>query len=177
MQYLLDTQQYSAFEMLKSKFKGNYARMSMQKFSSNVVEKCLRVFDDGGRKMIVSELLSVSSFDLLMQDPFANYVIQCALVVCKVSFSLSFGLSSLVFCPCSLSSSPSIALLPSFIPHVPFYRYLALFPSPSSLLRHSYLTLSPSLSLNLSLSPIPPSISPSPPSRSVSFYVHLFVAL
>ncbi|CAA6658822.1 unnamed protein product [Spirodela intermedia] len=83
VQYILDTKNRSAMETLKSEFKGNYAQLSTQKFSSNVVEKCLRAFDETGKKTIVSELLSASCFDHLMQDPYANYVIQSALLVCK----------------------------------------------------------------------------------------------
>ncbi|XP_078429657.1 putative pumilio homolog 8, chloroplastic [Wolffia australiana] len=83
VQYILDMVNHSAIETIKFRLKGNYGQLSMQKFSSNVVEKCLRVFDETGKKMIISELLSVSCFDLLMQDPYANYVIQSALLVCK----------------------------------------------------------------------------------------------
>ncbi|MBA0700371.1 hypothetical protein Goari_020477 [Gossypium aridum] len=54
----------------------------MQKFSSHVVEKCLKHFAES-RSQIIRELTSVVHFEQLLQDPFANYVIQSALVVTK----------------------------------------------------------------------------------------------
>ncbi|CAL5418040.1 unnamed protein product [Camellia sinensis] len=54
----------------------------MQKFSSHVVEKCLKHFEES-RPRIIHELLSVPHFEQLLQDPFANYVIQSALEVSK----------------------------------------------------------------------------------------------
>lgn len=59
-------------------------QLSMQKFSSHVVEKCLRVFGEDDRTTIILELLSVSQFEQLLQHPIANYVIQTALENAKV---------------------------------------------------------------------------------------------
>ncbi|KAG2299885.1 hypothetical protein Bca52824_036357 [Brassica carinata] len=58
--------------------KGNYVRLATQKFSSHVVEKCLRHYPES-RSQIVRELVSDPNFERLLQDPFANYVIQSAL--------------------------------------------------------------------------------------------------
>lgn len=66
-----------------SQFKGNYVSLSMQKCSSHVVEKCLKLAGDS-RSRIVRELLSTPQFDLLLQHPYANYVIGTALAVTKV---------------------------------------------------------------------------------------------
>lgn len=55
----------------------------MQKFSSHVVEKCLKHFAES-RSQIIRELTYVVHFEQLLQNPFANYVIQSALVVTKV---------------------------------------------------------------------------------------------
>ena len=76
-------------EHLASVYEGSYVHLSTQKFSSNVVEKCLRFFSDHDKAMIVFELLSVTRFEMLLQDPYANYVIQSALTYTKVSISLS----------------------------------------------------------------------------------------
>ncbi|KAI8003540.1 hypothetical protein LOK49_LG08G01080 [Camellia lanceoleosa] len=67
---------------LISQFEGHYVHLSMQKFSSHVVEKCLKYFEES-RPRIIHELLSVPHFEQLLQDPFANYVIQSALEVSK----------------------------------------------------------------------------------------------
>ena len=84
MQYVLDLKNDRATEGLKGCFEGRYAQLARQKFSSNVVEKCLCVFDDASKRRIIGELLSVSCFDHILQDPFANYVIQSALLNSKV---------------------------------------------------------------------------------------------
>ncbi|XP_010555779.1 PREDICTED: pumilio homolog 11-like [Tarenaya hassleriana] len=60
----------------------HYVQLSKQKFSSHVVEKCLRHFPES-RSQIVHELISVTNFEQLLQDPYANYVIQSALAVTK----------------------------------------------------------------------------------------------
>ncbi|XP_010436301.1 PREDICTED: pumilio homolog 11-like [Camelina sativa] len=62
--------------------RGNYVRLATQKFGSHVVEKCLRYYPDS-RSQIVHELVSVPNFAQLVQDPYANYVIQAALFKTK----------------------------------------------------------------------------------------------
>lgn len=79
----MDLKNPCSIAILLSQFEGNYVHLSMQKFGSHVVERCLRHFEES-RSQIVLELLSVPRFEQLLQDPFANYVIQCALAVAKV---------------------------------------------------------------------------------------------
>ncbi|KAJ0985634.1 hypothetical protein J5N97_003990 [Dioscorea zingiberensis] len=83
VQFILDSKNQSVVMILVSQFEGNYVQLSMQKFSSNVVEKCLKVFGEEGRAKIIAEMLSVHRFEQLMQDPYANYVVQSALVNSK----------------------------------------------------------------------------------------------
>lgn len=73
----------TASAKLISLFKGNFVNLSKQKFSSHVVEKCLKHIGEI-RSRIVRELLSAPHFEQLLQDPFANYVIQSALTTTKV---------------------------------------------------------------------------------------------
>ncbi|RVW56049.1 putative pumilio-like 7, chloroplastic [Vitis vinifera] len=82
IQYIIELKIPSAIASLMSQFEGNYVHLSMQKFSSHVVEKCLKHLEES-RPRIVHEFLSVPHFEQLMQDPFANYVIQSALEVTK----------------------------------------------------------------------------------------------
>ncbi|EOA22347.1 hypothetical protein CARUB_v10002964mg [Capsella rubella] len=58
--------------------RGNFVRLATQKFGSHVVEKCIRFYPES-RSRIVHELISVPNFEHLVQDPYANYVIQAAL--------------------------------------------------------------------------------------------------
>ncbi|CAN6296185.1 unnamed protein product [Urochloa humidicola] len=80
VQYVLNLKIPSANAHLASQFEGGYIYLSKQKVSSNVVEKCLKLFPDDAKAVIVRELLSVSHFDQLLQDPYANYVIYTALL-------------------------------------------------------------------------------------------------
>jgi hypothetical protein len=66
-----------------ARLEGNYAFLSMQKFSSNVVEKCLKLGVEEPRSRLVRELTTSPHLGQLLQDQYANYVIQSALSVCK----------------------------------------------------------------------------------------------
>ncbi|CAJ1974114.1 unnamed protein product [Sphenostylis stenocarpa] len=56
--------------------------LAQDPFGSHVVEKCLKNIGDS-RSRIVRELLAAPHFERLLQDPYANYVIQSALTVTK----------------------------------------------------------------------------------------------
>ncbi|EPS63864.1 hypothetical protein M569_10920 [Genlisea aurea] len=58
---------------------GRFPFLSMNKFSSNVVEKCLRVADQYQRLQIVNELINGPDFSNLLVNPFGNYVVQSAI--------------------------------------------------------------------------------------------------
>ncbi|KAK3320876.1 armadillo-type protein [Cercophora scortea] len=79
VQYIIDLNEMSFTEPLVQQFRGRIAQLSRHKFSSNVVEKCLRCAGDVSKDMIVSELLIPGEMDRLLRDSFANYVIQTAL--------------------------------------------------------------------------------------------------
>lgn len=82
VQYVIELKIPSAAASLMSQFEGHYVYLSMQKFSSHVVEKFLKCCE-GSRPKIIIELLSAPHFEQLLQDPFANYVIKSALEVSK----------------------------------------------------------------------------------------------
>ncbi|KAF3338079.1 putative pumilio 8 [Carex littledalei] len=85
VQYLLELKHSSALTKLAYQFEGRYPQLSAQKFSSNVVEKCLKVFTESEKAKIVFELLAVPQFELMLQHPYSNYVIQAALQYSKGS--------------------------------------------------------------------------------------------
>ncbi|KAF8053028.1 hypothetical protein N665_1473s0001 [Sinapis alba] len=76
VQYIIE-QNVPAGKFLRQ-FRMHYAKLATQKFSSHVVEKCLKHYPES-RAEIVRELTSVPNFEYLLQDPFGNYVIQTAL--------------------------------------------------------------------------------------------------
>jgi hypothetical protein len=60
-------------------FFGNVCALSVQKFSSNVIEKCIRVAEHNTRKLLIEELLNRSRLEKLLRDSFGNYCVQTAL--------------------------------------------------------------------------------------------------
>lgn len=83
VQYIIEMENPTASFKLHSQFKGNYTNLSMQKYSSHVVEKCL-VHLAEIKSRIVQEFLSFPHFEQLLQDLYGNYVVQRALGVTKV---------------------------------------------------------------------------------------------
>ncbi|KAG2629440.1 putative pumilio homolog 7, chloroplastic [Panicum virgatum] len=79
VQYVMDLKIPNANSSLAQKFEGKYIHLSMQKFSSNVVEKCLKVFKEADKAKIILELLAMPHLEQLLQHPYANYVIYSAL--------------------------------------------------------------------------------------------------
>ncbi|CAI5468116.1 unnamed protein product [Closterium sp. Yama58-4] len=83
VQYVLDLGLPWAMEEVVVRLQGQYAPLAQQKFSSNVVEKCLKLAPVNCRHLIIQELVVSPLLGQLLQDPFANYVVQSALTVAK----------------------------------------------------------------------------------------------
>ncbi|KAL1901392.1 hypothetical protein Sste5346_001797 [Sporothrix stenoceras] len=79
VQYIIDLNDHNYTEPLVAQLRGRICQLSRHKFSSNVVEKCLRCSLEPSKDMIVEELLQPGEIDRLLRDSFANYVIQTAL--------------------------------------------------------------------------------------------------
>lgn len=79
VQYVLDLPFPELVEMLSKSFLGHLPELSQQKFSSNVIEKCLQVSPKNIKKQLVDEILLHNNFVKMLQDPYANYVVQTAL--------------------------------------------------------------------------------------------------
>ncbi|KAG5925523.1 hypothetical protein E4U42_004198 [Claviceps africana] len=79
VQYILDLSEPSFTEPLVATFQGCIVQLSRHKFSSNVIEKCLRCSQAQSKDMIVEELLAPQEMERLLRDSFANYVVQTAL--------------------------------------------------------------------------------------------------
>jgi len=81
VQYVLDLPFPELVEGLAASFVGHIRHLSTQKFSSNVIEKSLNAAKPITRYAYIKELLQEGVLAQLLQDPFANYVIQTALNV------------------------------------------------------------------------------------------------
>ncbi|PRP73515.1 hypothetical protein PROFUN_02524 [Planoprotostelium fungivorum] len=80
VQYVL--KQYpDLVDQLAKSFSGHLRQLATQKFSSNVIEKCLQSHSPIAQKMIIDEILIDTGLSIMLQDPFANYVVQTALTV------------------------------------------------------------------------------------------------
>ncbi|XP_076920085.1 pumilio homolog 12-like [Bidens hawaiensis] len=71
--------------LLVRQLQGNFATLSCNKYGSNVVEKCLNESGEGVSTRIVLELVRSPNSSSLLVDLYANFVIQSALKVSKVS--------------------------------------------------------------------------------------------
>ncbi|KAJ4875375.1 Pumilio-like protein 12 [Raphanus sativus] len=79
LQYVFQLHLEWAINEILEQLEGNYTELSMQKCSSNVVEKCLTLADDKHQARIIRELVTYGRLDQVMLDPYGNYVIQAAL--------------------------------------------------------------------------------------------------
>ncbi|KAL1916692.1 uncharacterized protein VTP21DRAFT_5396 [Calcarisporiella thermophila] len=80
VQYVLDLGDARFTDRLIRQFFGSMCRLSMQKFSSNVMEKCIRLAPAGTRKVLIDELGgSKPRLEGLLKDSYGNYVVQTAL--------------------------------------------------------------------------------------------------
>lgn len=74
----------SHIEIIASCLINHYVTLAKNKYSSNVVEWCLRVFHEGERSVIVYEFISYPHFRDLVTDEFANFALSTALETCEV---------------------------------------------------------------------------------------------
>ena len=82
MQYIFDTGIIEACVIVLEALRGQFPQLSCQKFSSNVVEKALKIAVpglEGWRDTIVQELIDYPDHAELLRDQFGNYVLQSAL--------------------------------------------------------------------------------------------------
>jgi Pumilio-family RNA binding repeat len=76
VQYILDLNDNRFSDGVIRQFTGNVCALSVQKFSSNVIEKCIRVAEHNTRKMLIDELLNRTRLEKLLRDSYGNYCVQ-----------------------------------------------------------------------------------------------------
>ncbi|KAI0218586.1 hypothetical protein L0F63_004795 [Massospora cicadina] len=79
IQYVLDLAVPEYTALVIAQFVDRVGALSVQKFSSNVIEKCIRKAERATRRQLIEELLNRERFDLLIRDSYANYVVQTCL--------------------------------------------------------------------------------------------------
>lgn len=81
VQYVLDVCSDEDVHAVCESVVGQVNLLAIQKFSSNVMEKCLERCSDSVKELYLSELSNTERIRELMMDPFGNYVVQRALSV------------------------------------------------------------------------------------------------
>ncbi|KAI4344838.1 hypothetical protein L6164_012025 [Bauhinia variegata] len=87
VQFVLDLQLPWATIDILEQLEGNFCNLSIQKHSSNVVERCLKYASEEHQILIIQELIQNPELDQIMLDPYGNYVIQAAIKQSKGSLN------------------------------------------------------------------------------------------
>jgi len=92
VQYILGLHDPTAISQIISCMLGRLNVLSRQKFSSNVVERCLQVSSPEDRIRMIMELSDVRSLGELLRDVYGNYVVQSALfLACEPQLTQFLG--------------------------------------------------------------------------------------
>lgn len=83
VQQIMDPTHPGVLQKLVQHLKGSITKLAVQKFSSIVIEKCLEYTESEQQMQIINELVNPQKLPRLLQDPYANYVIQKALSVTR----------------------------------------------------------------------------------------------
>lgn len=81
VQYVLEMKQPHTVREIALALSGSFAELSLQKISSNVIEKCLQAGIHEVIAMVNQEIANAQAFAQLLHDPFANYVVQTLLTI------------------------------------------------------------------------------------------------
>lgn len=81
VQYVLDVCSDEEASPICESVVGRVGLLAIQKFSSNVMEKCLERSSEWVKELYLREISSQNKIRDLMQDPFGNYVVQRAILV------------------------------------------------------------------------------------------------
>jgi len=81
IQYILEIKSDQILRDIFELLRGNFVKLSMGKFSSNVVEKCLTLLSTDCVASVLAELSQPEAIGMLLKDSYANYVIQKAILL------------------------------------------------------------------------------------------------
>ena len=79
LQYIVDLQESCFTDPLCYTFQGQISQLSKQKFSSNVIEKCLRGAGSTVTRALIEEMINADELEKMLRDSYANYVVQTAI--------------------------------------------------------------------------------------------------
>ncbi|GAN00831.1 conserved hypothetical protein [Mucor ambiguus] len=79
VQYVLGLDDAVYYDGLIRRFIEPIRELSVQKFSSNVIEKCIRVAGNETRRLLIAGIIAHPNMERFLRDSYANYVIQTCL--------------------------------------------------------------------------------------------------
>ncbi|KAF1797573.1 armadillo-type protein [Mucor lusitanicus] len=79
VQYVLGLDDAAYYDGLIRRFIEPIRELSVQKFSSNVIEKCIRVAGKETRRLLIAGIIDHPNMERFLRDSYANYVIQTCL--------------------------------------------------------------------------------------------------
>ncbi|KAI8644796.1 armadillo-type protein [Parasitella parasitica] len=79
VQYVLGLEDATYYDNLIRRFIEPIRELSVQKFSSNVIEKCIRVAGKETRRHLIAGIIEHPNMERFLRDSYANYVIQTCL--------------------------------------------------------------------------------------------------
>ncbi|XP_057496611.1 putative pumilio homolog 8, chloroplastic [Actinidia eriantha] len=83
VQFIMGLGEKSLKERVLAQLRGHYVSLSLNKYGSNVVEKCMKETEGDQYAQIFKEIINSPNFLMLLQDPFGNYVAQTAFETSK----------------------------------------------------------------------------------------------
>ena len=92
IQFLMDNWDRNELNDIKIKIMENLSTLSVQQYSSNVVEKAIEIFDDEFREIIIKQLCFENNFIVLFKNKFGRFVLSKAINYMKVDLKNEFEL-------------------------------------------------------------------------------------
>ncbi len=90
VQYVLELRILEINKIIGKRLLGSLLELGKEKFSSNVIEKCLEHNSNEVKEAMVREILNAESFYDFLLDQYGNYVIQKSLSVAQEPFFSEF---------------------------------------------------------------------------------------
>lgn len=83
IQTVMENWEASICETMFTKLRAKVAQLSIQKFSSNVIEKCLERSDPKNLSLFIEEISNMDKLAGLMKNSYGNYVVQKAITIAQ----------------------------------------------------------------------------------------------
>ncbi len=79
VQYVIEQRDLDVNAQIADQLSGTIVELSNEKYSSNVIEKCIEHNLAEKKQQMIEELLGVDTFIPILVNPYGNYVVQKAL--------------------------------------------------------------------------------------------------